>query len=915
MKKTFVVGMLAHVDAGKTTLSEALLYTSGMIRKAGRVDHKDAHLDGDVTERQRGITIFAKSARIRTGLLDAVLLDTPGHIDFSGETERALAAMDAAVLVISAADGIQAHTRTIWRLLRSYRIPTFIFVNKTDLGNADLDAVYAQLRAVFSKDIVDLRALRLTPDGMVCGLSNTTMEELSLCDETLLNKYLENGGFSAEDLAKQVDRRHIFPLYAGSALHMEGIEPLLFGLEELTVQKKYPDEFGACAVKIAHDAAGHRLTFLKVTGGTLKARQMIDYEDEDGEAHKEKIDQIRSYFGESFEQLSEAPAGSYVAVTGLSALSAGQGIGMNGGARLPELSPVMSFQVIPQEGTDPFVLYRKLLVLQEEDPLLGFSWNERTKEIKVRLMGHVQAEVLKTKVAERFGEDISFGPGAVVYRETIEEPVEGIGHFEPLRHYAEVHVLLSPAPRGSGVTVDSICPSDVLALKWQKMILNALRQRTAPGRGIHGVLTGARLTDVRITLLSGRASVKHTSGGDFREAACRAVRQGLMSTKCILLEPYESFTADIPQTAVGKTMTDLQQLGVKLDAPELVENAGETRAALSGRAPAVLLEDYAQQLRAVTKGTGELHLDYDGYDRCHDPEDVLAKTAYDPERDLAQPTGSVFCANGAGFPVAWDEVPYYMHVPRSWYPEGTGGGPESEEKNGATGESLEGIRSGDLSGASGASGQRSAPGEQKLSVPLSGQERRAIEDARAKKEEADLNEIMAEMAKREKGRGGVKRWTHAHSRTYGGNTHTKTVQERPKLYLIDGYNLLYKMDELADLREVNLNAAAEKLISMLDSWQGWLGCHMTVVFDAYKRKENAGSAGRAGELEVIYTRTDEPADAFIEKFVHDASGRYRITVVTDDNLVRLTSLKFGAIPQSDDSFLSEMRRREDGLKG
>lgn len=877
--------MVAHVDAGKTTLSEALLYKTGMIRKAGRVDHGDTHLDQDSTERERGITIFAKSARVRTDTLDAVLLDTPGHVDFSGETERALAAMDAAVLVVSAADGIQAHTRTIWRLLKSYRIPTFIFINKTDLPNADFDRVYRQLGTVFSKDCIDMRGVRADGSGNLTGLSQKTAEELSLTGEDILNVYLDGGAIPAELAAKAASKRRFFPVFAGSALHMDGVDDLIRGLELFTVPRRYPDEFGACAVKIGRDAAGHRLTFLKITGGVLKARQMVEYENENGEESKEKIDQIRLYSGESFEQLPEASAGQYVAVTGLSALAAGQGIGADPGVRPPELSPVMSFRVIPSEGTDPFVLYQKLKEIEEEDPLLGFSWNERNKEIHVRLMGHVQAEVLKTKAKERFDEDISFGPGTVVYRETIAEPVEGIGHFEPLRHYAEVHVLLSPAPRGSGVTVDSICPADVLPIRWQKMILNSLRQKCAPGRGFRGVLTGSLLTDVRITLLTGRASVKHTSGGDFREAACRAVRQGLMSTTCTLLEPYEAFTADFPQQAVGRVMTDLDKMGIHCDAPQIMETGGEMRAVLTGRAPASILDGYAQQLRAVTKGKGEIRLEYDGYDVCHNPDEVTAETGYDPESDLRNPTGSVFCANGAGYPVPWNEVPYYMHVERAW-------NPAAEEMAGD-------VEIQPPQTDSGTNPQ----------APVSDRERRAREQREEKKEEADLNEIMAEMARREHGKGGVKGWGHTVVRTYGKAGHAGHADERPKMYLIDGYNLLYKMPELEELREVNLNAAAEKLCSMLSAWQGWAGCRVAVVFDAYKKKESQGSQTSDGELEIIYTRTDEPADAFIEKYVHDASSRYRITVVTDDNLVRLTCLKFGAIPQTDDSFLEDMARR------
>jgi small GTP-binding protein len=879
--------MVAHVDAGKTTLSEALLYTTGMIRKAGRVDHGDAHLDQDVTERQRGITIFAKSARICTPELDAVLLDTPGHVDFSGETERALAAIDEAVLVISAADGIQAHTRTIWRLLAGYRIPTFIFINKTDLPNADFERVYKQIRSELSRDCIDMRGVSAGADGELSGISAQAAEELSLTDESLLDSYLESGKISADAAAEVAARRHFFPVFAGSALHMEGVDELVRGLEIFTQPRKYPESFGACAVKIGRDASGHRLTFLKVTGGVLKARQTVEYETENGQEIREKIDQIRRYSGESFDQLAEAPAGSYVAVTGLSALSAGQGLGSSPGVRPPELSPVMSFGVLPPEGEDPFVLYQKLKEIEEEDPLLGFTWNERTKEIQVRLMGHVQAEVLKTKVMERFGEDISFGPGKVVYRETVEEPVEGIGHFEPLRHYAEVHVLLSPAPCGSGVTVDSVCPVDVLPMRWQKMILGSLRQKCAPGRGFHGVLTGALLTDVRITLLTGRASVKHTSGGDFREAACRAVRQGLMSTRCTLLEPYEAFTAEFPQQFIGRVMTDLDAMGIHTDAPQIKMGGEGALAVLTGRAPASILDGYAQQLRAVTKGRGEIRLEYDGYDICHNPDEVIAAAGYDPEADLRQPAGSVFCANGAGYPVPWNEVPYYMHVEPAFHPEG--------EEN--TEETQNAALSADTKSA--------AP----QARPLSDKERRAREQMAAEKEEADLNEIMAEMNRREHGRGGVRGWSHTTVRSYGKTGHSGRTEEHPKLYLIDGYNLLYKTEELSELREVNLNAAAEKLCGMLSDWQGWLGCRMVVVFDAYKKKESQGSVDRDGELEIIYTRSDEPADAFIEKYVHDAAGRYRITVVTDDNLVRLTCLKFGAVPQTDDSFLEEMNRR------
>ncbi|MEA4934888.1 MAG: translation factor GTPase family protein, partial [Lawsonibacter sp.] len=639
--KKLVIGLLAHVDAGKTTLSEGLLYAGGALRRLGRVDHGDAFLDTETLERERGITIVSKQAMLSLGEAELTLLDTPGHVDFSAEMERTLSVLDYAILVISGTDGVQSHTRTLWRLLERYRVPTFLFVNKMDLTGADRRAM--------------LEALQHRLDGSCVAFDHGPAvrdEGVAECDEEALEQFLETGAVSKERIAELIQRRKVFPCWFGSALKLEGVRPFLSGVERYTIQPDDPGEFGARVFKISRDSQGTRLTWMKVTGGVLKAKTVLSGGVGDG-AWEEKADQLRLYSGSKFRPADEIPAGSVAAVTGLTRTYPGQGLGWERAPERPVLQPVLTYQLLLPQGTDHHTVLPKLRLLEEEDPMLRVLWDERGKRIQVQLMGRIQMEVLRRQILDRFGLETEFGAGTIVYQETIAAPVEGIGHFEPLRHYAEVHLLLEPGPRGSGVRVASACPADQLEPNWQRLVLTHLLEREHPG-----VLTGASLTDVTMTLVAGRGHQKHTEGGDFRQATYRAVRQGLMQARTILLEPVYQFRLELPADCVGRAMTDLQTMGGTVEGPEI--EGGQS--VLAGTAPVAGLRDYWQEVTAYTRGLGRLSCTLGGYEPCRSQEEVAARSGYDPERDTDNPADSVFCAHGAGFLVKWQQVRQYMHV-------------------------------------------------------------------------------------------------------------------------------------------------------------------------------------------------------------------------------------------------------------
>ncbi len=839
--RRLTVGILAHVDAGKTTLSEGMLYLSGGVRRLGRVDHGDAFLDTDPQERERGITIYSKQAVLRWGELELTLLDTPGHVDLSAEMERAVQVLDYAVLLVSGADGIQGHTETLWRLLERSGVPTLLFVNKMDQPGADRAALLAQLRERLSEGCADFS-----------GPWDAVLEQAALCDEGLLERYLEGKAPEDRDLAALIVERKLFPCYFGSALRVEGVKELLDGLERFTLEPDWGADFAARVFKITRDERGERLTWLKVTGGALKVRDSLR-----GEDWEEKATQLRLYSGDKFTALDRAPAGTVCAVAGLSRTWAGQGLGAEEDWAGPELEPVLNYQVIPPEGCDVHMMLTWLRMLEEEDPLLRVEWNEGLGEIHLRLMGAVQLEVLAKQLERRFGVRASFGPGSIVYLETIAAPVEGVGHFEPLRHYAEVHLLLEPLERGAGLVFDTVCPEDELAGRWQRLILTHLAEKTHLG-----VLTGAPVTDMKLTLLTGRASEKHTEGGDFRQATYRAVRQGLMSAKSVLLEPWYTFRLEVPRPCVGRAMSDLRRMCGSF---ETGEGTGDT-AVLTGSVPVAELGDYWTQVAAYTQGKGRLSCAVEGYRPCHNEAEVTARLGYDPERDLDDPAGSVFCAHGAGFEVKWDRVRDYMHLDSGWRP----------------------------------------PGERRPDEPAA--PRPAMSYASHAALEKELGSIF------ERTYGPVKR--HAFRPA------PKPAERKEKPWkglkrpagedylLVDGYNIIHAWDELRTLAAVDLDGARQRLIDRLRGYQGWKKCRVIVVFDAYKVKGNHGSVDRAGEVCVVYTKEAETADMYIEKATYTLGREHRVRVATSDGLEQLIILGHGAVRVSASELKFELEQVE-----
>ena len=852
------MGILAHVDAGKTTLSESMLYLSGTVRKLGRVDHKDAFLDTYALERDRGITIFSKQAVFSLGNKKVNLLDTPGHVDFSAEMERTLQVLDYAVLVISGADGVQGHTETLWKLLKLYDIPTFIFINKMDQQGTDKAALLSEL-----KERLDEGCIAFDQEE-----STETLEELAMTDEKVLDYFMEHESIRKEDICRLIKERRVFPCYFGSALKLEGVQELLYGFERYMEPYTRTEEFGAKVFKISRDDKGERLTFLKVTGGKLVVKMPVNLVDKE-----EKVNQIRIYSGAKYETVSEVEAGGVCAVTGLVSSYIGQGFGVEKGTAAPFLEPVLTYQMILPDGADTTKVLRELKQLEEEEPLLNIVWNPALEEIHVQLMGEVQTEILKTMIAERFHLDVEFGTGKIVYKETIKNPVVGVGHYEPLRHYAEVHLKMEPLEAGSGLVFDADCSEDVLDRNWQRLILTHLQEREHPG-----VLTGSPITDMKITIVAGRAHLKHTEGGDFRQATYRAVRQGLKSAESILLEPWYSFVLEVPSDQVGRAMSDIGQMNGSFEGPEAEDKQGMVR--LTGTAPASEMRDYQREVWAYTKGRGRITFTLKGYEPCHNAEEVVEQIGYDSERDIDNPTGSVFCAHGAGFLVKWDEVPEYMHIKEDFLSEESD--EISEEEQTITGN----ARFGNSSYSSGYG------------------------------DDPELLAIMErEFGSKQKERD---RYSGYRKQTVSAPMPRKTVikdtEPKKEYLLVDGYNVIFAWEELNELAKASIDAARNKLMDILSNYQGFTGCTLILVFDAYKVKGSQGEVQKYHNIYVVYTKEAETADQYIEKTTHEIGRKYKVTVATSDALEQVIVMGQGAYRISARDFYEEVERTEKQIR-
>ena len=843
--KQICIGILAHVDAGKTTLSEALLYRAGAIRRLGRVDHQDAFLDTDAMERQRGITIFSKQAVLELGDTRVTLLDTPGHVDFSAEMERTLQVLDCAVLVISGTDGVQGHTRTLWDLLERYQVPTFLFINKMDLAGADREALLAHLKDKLSSGCVDF------------GNSDTLAEEAAVCDESVLEHFLETDELPDTAISRMIAERKLFPCFFGSALKVEGVEELLSGVERYAPQPVYPPEFGAKVFKITRDAQGARLTHMKIAGGALHTKDLLTGREGDA-PWQEKADQLRLYSGTKFRPVDTAEAGAVVAVTGLSHTFPGQGLGIEPDWAGAVLQPVLTYRLELADGTDLHTAMQKLRQLEEEDPQLHIVWNNG--EIHAQLMGEVQMEVLRRLIRERLGMEVRFGTGAVCYRETIANTVEGIGHFEPLRHYAEVHLLLEPGEPGSGLTLASACPTDQLDLNWQRLVFTHLREKPHLG-----VLTGSPITDIKITLLTGRAHEKHTEGGDFRQATYRAVRQGLMQAESVLLEPWYRFRLEVPAQQVGRAMTDLQQMGGKIDPPE---TAGE-ETVLTGTAPVAGLRDYARDVAVYTRGLGRLSCVPAGYFPCTEAEKVIEAIGYDPERDVENTADSVFCSHGAGVVVPWNEVAQHAQVDSGWHPEGAEPEPEA------------------------AAPQRRAAGAY-AGTAAQDKELQAIFERTYGA--VKRKEFMPPKPPRRPAADNSEETRRALKKAFSGEDYL----------LVDGYNIIFAWDELKKAAAENLDAARKKLCDLLCNYQGYRKCRVILVFDAYKVKGGLGSVEKYHNITIVYTKEAETADAYIERATYEIGRQHRVRVATSDGPEQVIILGHGALRVSASAFHEEV---------
>lgn len=863
--KKLNIAVLAHVDAGKTTLSEALLYTAKTIRKIGRVDNGDAYLDTEPMERERGITIFSKQAVMSFDNADITLLDTPGHVDFGTEAERTLGVLDAAVLVISGPDGVQGHTRTLWKLLERYEIPVYIFINKMDRETAERSELMRRLKHEFGDACVDF-----TNES-----GEAFWEELAVCDERMLEMFLENGSIGGEDIGNAIFDRKVFPCMFGSALKLDGVEEFFRMLVKYARQPDYADNFGARVFKITRDEQGKRLTHMKITGGVLTARDAVC-----AEYPNEKVNQIRIYSGEKYRTVNEALAGTVCAVTGLDFTMPGMGLGFEERGEQPiqpMLSPVMTYQVILPKGCDASYAYPMLKQLEEEQPELHVSWNEKLQEIHMQIMGEIQLEVLTRQIFERFGIKAEFGSGSIVYKETIAEIVEGIGHFEPLRHYAEVHLLMEPLPRGSGLQIASDCSTDILDKNWQRLILTHLEEKEHCG-----VLTGSAITDMKITLVSGRAHQKHTEGGDFREAAYRAVRQGLKQARSILLEPYYDFVLEIPGGSVGAALTDMERLHASFE----LERTKEENAVIRGYAPAVLMQHYQAEVFAYTKGQGKLELSLRGYDVCHNADEVTERIGYDSERDVDNPTGSVFCAHGAGFLVEWDKVKDYMH--------------------------LESVLDQLMKNKNDAAANQEVKRASTAEYDFISQE--------------EIEQIFAETFNRnKKDKGG--QWNNRYKKRPPAYMNTQAEPGAGRIssgnersadskhyLLIDGYNVIFAWQELKELAEVTIDGARGRLLDIMCNYQGMTKCELIVVFDAYRVAGHETEFTDYHNIHVVYTKEAETADQYIEKFAHDNAKKHYVTVVTSDGLEQIIIRGEGCMLISAREFEQEVRDAEEKLR-
>ena len=850
IQKHICTALLAHVDAGKTTLAEAILYLTGGIRKLGRVDHQDAFLDNFAMERARGITIFSKQAEVMLDDMEMTLIDTPGHVDFSAEMERTLQILDYAVLLISGADGVQSHVETLWRLLKKYEIPTFLFINKMDQPGTDRTSLLLELQKKLDEHCIDFSA---ADDPLSDG---ETAEAIALCEESLLEQYLETGEIRKEDAARMIAWRKIFPCYFGSALKLQGVQELLDALREYSVQKEYLEKFAARVYKISRDEQGNRLTHMKIMGGSLKVKAVLRGGDGD-EAWEEKVNQIRVCSGSSFRAVNEAQAGMVCAVTGLNHTKAGEGLGTECGVHLPVLEPVLSYQIRIPEDCDVHQTYRKFLQLEEEEPELHITWNKELGEIYAQLMGEVQTEVLKNMISERFGIAVEFGAGSIVYKETIVKPVIGIGHFEPLRHYAEVHLLMEPGEPGSGLQFETACSEDVLDRNWQRLILTHLAEKQHIG-----VLTGSEITDMKITLIAGRAHQKHTEGGDFRQATYRALRQGLRSAENVLLEPVYEFRLELPLDCAGRAMTDIQKMHGSFSPMEI---EGEN-AVLKGTAPVVTMRGYQTELISYTKGKGRMMCSVSSYQPCHNAEEVIEARGYDPEGDLENPTGSVFCAHGAGFVVDWDLVPEYAHLDTS--------GVLGKKKN----DDYQDIVENEY--------------EPRTDVPAGPTSRYDRSNLTITNDE--LEEIFTRTygpIKREKSG-----WQKSRRMDYSESASSapaKKQEVRDEYLLVDGYNIIFSWEELNELAKVNVESARTKLMDILSNYQGYKKMNLILVFDAYRVEGGQGSVQKYHNIYVVYTKEAETADQYIEKTVHAIGRKYNVTVATSDALEQVIILGQG----------------------
>ena len=864
MKKHISIGLLAHVDAGKTTLSEGLLFESGTLRKAGRVDNGDTFLDTDEMEKERGITIFSKQAIIDVPDVRLTLLDTPGHVDFSAEMERTLQVLDYAILVISGADGVQGHTVTLWRLLKEYQIPIFLFINKMDQPGLSRPVILRELQEKLSDSCVDF-----SERG-----SQDFYENIAANEEEALEYYLENGVLEEDTIRKLIEQRMIFPCYFGSALKMQGVRELLEGVLSDTNEPVYGSEFGARVYKITRDEQGNRLTHMKITGGNLAVRTALTGEDRGGNPWEEKVNQIRVYSGGRYETKADAVAGMHCAVMGLNSTFPGEGLGTETETALPILEPVLSYRMILPEEVNPAVMLPKLRELEEEEPELHIVWDEELQEMKAQIMGDVQIEILKRQIFERFGVEIEFGNGSIVYKETITAPVEGVGHFEPLKHYAEVHLLLEPGEPGSGMEFAVNCSDEVLAKNWQRLIMTHLMEKEH-----RGVLVGAPVTDMRITLLAGKAHLKHTEGGDFRQATYRAVRQGLRKAHSVLLEPYYEFRMEIPEKCIGRAMTDIEKMHGSIALPE---RQGEL-AVLTGNAPVSLMQDYHRELISYTGGQGRLFCTVKGYERCHNEDEIIEKMAYEPEADLENPTGSVFCAHGAGFVVNWNEVENYMHLEPAWTP-------------------MEGENTAEPGWKDGTDVHAAKAGGEHISEEWLGTEE--IDAILERTYHANKKSTFIPHKGIARSRASIK------NRRTAIPAVTKTARKqnafKEDYLLVDGYNIIFAWKDLNELAKTNIDGARGKLLDILCNYQGMKKYNLIVVFDAYRVKGHATEILDYHNIHVVYTKEAETADQYIEKFAHENGKKYRVTVATSDGLEQIIIRGAGCLLMSAEDLRKEI---------